>query len=314
MRRGGLTREAAVLLVDKPAGPTSHDVVAAARGALGVRRIGHTGTLDPFASGLLILCVGRATRLVEYFHLLAKSYDATIRLGERRETDDLTGEVVARSESWRGLSDDDIASALATDLGELFQRPPVYSALRRDGRRAHEAARAGEVLDIPARRVRVDEATILDRNDSRLRVRYTVSTGTYIRALARDLGERLGCHAHLASLRRTAIGPFAVGRAAGPDELGALVHTGSVASDPPAWLLTPLEALDWLPRSALRPAEVVEISHGRDIPDTATAAPPGQCVEPHDLPVVLHDEAGGLVAVARRDDGRLRPEKVFRAG
>lgn len=292
----------AVLLVDKEPGPSSHDVVADARRALGRRRIGHTGTLDPFASGLLILCVGRATRLVEYFHLLPKSYEAEIVFGEARDTDDLTGRVTQRADLPRDLDGARLDAALAASRGRFDQRPPDYSARKADGERAYEAARRGQPLALEPRPVEVREAALLDWTPPVARVRYAVSTGTYVRALARDLGAALGCPAHLSALRRTTIGPFEVSDAMPPDR---------IAWDAAA-CMPPLEGLTWLPSRELTPDERTRIGYGQAIGDQ-DVQPPRAVVSGLDtaeLPVVLR--AGEeLVAVARRVDYELRPEKVF---
>jgi tRNA pseudouridine55 synthase len=293
-----------VALVDKPVGPSSHDIVLVARRTLGERRVGHTGTLDPFASGLLLLCVGPATRLVEYFHLLPKSYLATVRFGEQRDTDDHTGKVVSTSSGWEGRSAADLEEALSADLGVTSQRPPDYSALKRGGERAYEAARRGEPLALEERSIAVSAARLLSWEPPDATVLYTVSTGTYIRALARDLGERLGTHAHLAGLRRTAIGAFGVETAASPEAL----------SPGGAGWMTPLEALEWLPQRRLDAADQLDIGHGRGVAAVGVDSPPA--AQPglgEDLPIALHDGEGRLAAVARREDGVLRPEKVFHA-
>lgn len=312
-----MTERAAVLLVDKPEGPTSHDVVQVARHALGTRRVGHTGTLDPFASGLLILCVGRATRLVEYFHYLPKTYEAGIVFGEARDTDDRTGVVTARGEVGPGLDTERLEAVLAASRGESEQRPPDFSARRKGGRRAHEAARAGEPLALEARPIEVRTVRLLDWSPPEARVLYEVSTGTYIRALARDLGEELGCPAHLGSLRRTRIGPFDVRQA---DE------AGDIGRDAPG-VLTPLAALGWLPARELTSEQRTAIGYGQAIP-AGPIQPPATAVpglEPGELPVALH-AAGRLIAIGRRVESRepsdpsdptaagvIRPEKVFDA-
>lgn len=299
-----MTERAAVLLVDKPEGPTSHDVVQIARRALGTRRVGHTGTLDPFASGLLILCVGRATRLVEYFHHLPKTYEAGIVFGEARDTDDRTGTVTARGEVGPELDTARLEAALAASRGESDQRPPDFSARRKDGRRAHEAARAGEPLALEARPIEVRTARLLDWNPPVARVVYEVSTGTYVRALARDLGVELGCPAHLGTLRRTRIGPF------GADEAA---HPSDIAWEAPG-ALPPLAALAWLPARELTAEERTAVGYGQAIPtgDIASPAPTVAGLEPAGLPVVLH-ASGELIAVGCRADATIRPEKVFDA-
>jgi len=299
-----LTERAAVLLVDKPEGPTSHDVVQIARRALGTRRVGHTGTLDPFASGLLLLCVGRATRLVEYFHHLPKAYEADIVFGEARDTDDRTGTVTARGEVAPDLDAARLEAALAASRGESEQRPPDFSARRKEGRRAHEAARAGEPLALEARPIEVRGARLLDWNPPVARVAYEVSTGTYIRALARDLGAGLDCPAHLGTLRRTRIGPFVASEAA---------RTSDIAWDAPA-ALSPLAALAWLSTRELTADQRTAVGHGQAI-ELGDIAPPATAVaglEPTGLPVVLHAD-GELIAIGRPAGAEIRPEKVFDA-
>lgn len=299
-----MTDRAAVVLVDKPAGPTSHDVVAMARRALGTRRVGHTGTLDPFATGLLMLCVGSATRLVEYFHLLPKTYEAELVFGEARDTDDRTGAVIARAEVGPELDAARLERALAASRGRSDQRPPDFSARRKAGRRAHEAARSGEPLVLDPRPIEVRAARLLDWNPPVARVVYSVSTGTYIRALARDLGEELDCPAHLGALRRTRIGPFEAERADTASEIG---WDG-------AGTLSLLAALAWLPSRELTDAERVDVGHGRPIAGADAEAPATSVdgLEPGILPVVLH-ASGELVAVGRRAEQAIRPEKVLDA-
>lgn len=295
----------AVVLLDKPEGPTSHDVVALVRRAFGLRRVGHTGTLDPFASGLLLACVGAATRLVEYFHLLPKTYEAEIRFGEATDTDDRTGDVIARGDVGPELTTAALEAALAGSLGRTDQVPPDYSARRKDGRRAYDAARQGAPLALEPRPIEVTEARLLAWAVPTARVLYTVSTGTYVRALARDLGEGLGCPAHLSGLRRTRIGPFEVEAADAPEACGP----GRPATLPPA------AALAWLPARELSADEAAAIGHGQPI-EAGELRPPRIAVDglaPDDLPLVLLRD-GELVAVARRDEGRVAPEKVFRAG
>lgn len=301
-----MSDRSAVVLVDKPAGPTSHDVVGRVRRALKTRRVGHTGTLDPFATGLLILCVGPATRLVEYFHLLPKTYEAEIVFGEARDTDDRTGVVTERARVGPELDAARIGTVLAASRGRSEQRPPDYSAIRKGGERAYEAARRGEPLRLEPRPIDVHEARLEAWRPPVAQVVYSVSTGTYIRALARDLGARLGCPAHLGALRRTRIGPFEAERATSEDD---------VAWDGPA-TLSPLAALRWLPMRQLTGPERTAIGYGQAIEgleaDAAAVPVEGFNAADPDLPVVLHagDE---LVAIGRRVEGATRPEKVFDA-
>lgn len=307
------------LLVDKPAGPTSHDIVDRARRALGERRIGHAGTLDPFATGLLLLCAGRATRLVEYLHLLPKTYDAELRLGAETETHDPEGATTRVSEAWRELGKGRLSRALAERAARREQRPPAFSAKRVGGRRAHEAARRGETPALEPARVRVHRWKLVAFEPPLVRLKLVVSTGTYVRALARDLGRDLGCYAHLAALRRTAIGPFDVGAAVSP---GRLEREGRALLERrrgTAWL-SPARILAWLPRRDLEEAEAARVRSGSPVPEGRVRAPePGAGpdaggaagAEGADaLPVALL-YGGRLLAVARREKGVLRPVKVF---
>lgn len=293
-----------LLLVDKPAGPTSHDIVSRARRALGRRRVGHTGTLDPFATGLLLLLFGRSTRLAEYFHVLDKEYRATLRLGVETETHDRTGAVATTSEAWRELGREDLEAVLDSLRGELRQRPPAYSAKQVDGRRAHRAARAGEEVELEAEDVTIHrlELTRLDPPEAELRA--VVGTGTYVRALARDLGRELGVGAHLAALRRTRIGPFLVDDAVPGDELepGVTVEGGQVRA--------PADAVAWLPSRRISDEERRRVAHGQRIErGELLAGADGAEPEPGD-PVALVGTAG-LAAVAELMPGALQPRKVF---
>ncbi|MBW9119213.1 tRNA pseudouridine(55) synthase TruB [Microbacterium trichothecenolyticum] len=211
-----------ILLVDKPGGITSHDVVARARRALGTRKIGHAGTLDPMATGLLVLGVEGATRLLTFVVGLDKTYDATIRLGVATDTDDAEGQVVSQTDA-ASLDAVAIRGAIAALTGRISQVPSTYSAIKVDGRRAYDLARAGEDVQLKAREVTVSRFEVLAERRSAgvvdLDVVVDCSSGTYIRSLARDLGAALGVGGHLTALRRTRIGPFAVASAAGVDTL-----------------------------------------------------------------------------------------------
>lgn len=287
-----------VLPVDKPIGPTSHDVVVAARRALGVRRIGHTGTLDPFASGLLLLCVGRATRLAEYLSDLPKTYIAMARLGVATETDDLTGPPVATSEAWRELDASSVEGALGTLVGPLLQVPPAYSAKKVGGERMYRRARRGESVDLAPVQVRVHRMEVLGLDLPDVEFEVECSSGTYIRALARDLGATLGTGGHLRALRRTRIGPHDV---AGAVPMEGLPDTARLDA---AWI-PPREALAHMAAAEVDEAAAAGIANG-----AAVEAPEGV---PAAGPVaVIH--AGALVAVAEASGGLLRPRKVFIGG
>jgi tRNA pseudouridine55 synthase len=207
-----------LLLVDKPAGMTSHDVVLAARRAFGESRIGHAGTLDPFATGLLVLLLGRATRLLPHLDGVPKEYEAILSLGRETDTDDLQGAVVREAEP---PTDAAIADAIARLTGPLDQVPPAYSAKRVAGRRAYDAARSGVTLELAPVRVEVFEWREIQRDGDSLRAVISCGGGTYVRALARDLGRLTGSAAHLTALRRIRSGPFSVSDAVTVESLRA---------------------------------------------------------------------------------------------
>lgn len=243
------------MLVDKPAGPTSHDVVIGVRRALGIRSAGHTGTLDPFATGLMIVLVGRATRLARFVSDRPKRYLATARLGFATTTDDLTGEpLAAPGGTARVPTEGEIAGALEGFRGTGLQRPPAYSARHVDGERSYRLARRGVDVALPETAVTVHDIALGDVHGDQVVFRTTVSAGTYIRAIARDLGERLGTGAHLTALRREAIGTIDVARA---------VPLGSIGIETP--LLSALAVVDHLPVRMLDDAAARDVSHGRAI-------------------------------------------------
>lgn len=215
-----------ILLVDKPAGLTSHDVVARTRRAFGTRKVGHAGTLDPMATGLLVIGIEGATRLLTYIVGADKTYEATIRLGSTTDTDDADGEVLTRapSEAWGSITDERIADGIRSLSGTISQVPSSVSAIKVDGRRAYDRVRAGEEVVLAAREVTVSRFEVLARREGEgvldLDVVVDCSSGTYIRSLARDLGADLGVGGHLTALRRTRVGDFDVADAVGIDDLG----------------------------------------------------------------------------------------------
>jgi tRNA pseudouridine55 synthase len=279
-----------VVLVAKPAGPTSHDIVDVVRRALGVTRVGHLGTLDPFAAGLLALVVGRATRLAPFAARWTKDYEGVIRLGTVTATDDGTGAVLGTSEQWRTLDRGGVAAVLAEFVGAYDQRPPAFSAVKVDGERAYRRARRGEPLTLEARRVEVQELTLVDFAPPDVRFRAAVTAGTYLRSLARDVGERLGCGAHLAALTRTRVGPFRLAEALAP---GAV--TPGAVRDPAA-------LVGDLPRRELDEAERGLVLHGRPIASGPGTGEGGR---------VALFSAGHLLAVAERVDDVLKPRVVL---
>jgi tRNA pseudouridine55 synthase len=254
-----------ILLVDKPGGITSHGVVGAARRALHTRKIGHAGTLDPMATGLLLLGVGTATRLLTYLVGLGKTYTATIRLGESTTTDDAEGETIARTDA-TGIAPEAIAAGIGHLTGEIDQVPSAVSAIKVDGRRAYARVREGEAVELASRRVTISRFDVLAQRRADgfvdLDVVVDCSSGTYIRALARDLGAALGVGGHLTALRRTAIGPFHVDDAVPVDGIApdALRDPAVIASE-----LFPVAALDDDAAAAL--------ADGKRVPVPAADAP-----------------------------------------
>jgi len=206
-----VTTESGLVVVDKPAGPTSHDVVAQVRRLAGTRKVGHAGTLDPMATGVLVVGLNRATRLLGHLLLTDKAYDATLRLGIATTTDDAEGDVLAAVPA-DAVTDEAVRAGLADMVGEIEQVPSSVSAIKVDGRRAYDLVRAGEEVELAARRVRIEsidvQAVRRDAGIVDVDVVVRCSSGTYIRAIARDLGDVLGVGAHLTALRRTAVGPF----------------------------------------------------------------------------------------------------------
>ncbi len=298
-----------VLVVAKPAGPTSHDVVALARRLTGTRRIGHGGTLDPFASGVLPLFLGFATRLVEYHLRDDKAYRATVCLGATSTTDDLDGELlpVDGPAPNRGA----FQAALDGFLGPQEQRPPVYSAIQVAGRRAYELARSGEAPDLPPRRVEIRRLDLLEWDEADPArpiaiIDVECSAGTYVRSLARDLGAALGCGAYLGALTRTRSGPFRLDDAVTLDALRAAAAAGPADV---ARLLLPADAgLEAMPVVALTEAEIADATQGRFVRPTAGVGGAGEGAL-----VRLHDPAGRVIGIARREARRLAPEKMSRA-
>ena len=274
-------------LVAKPGGPTSHDVVDTVRRALGTDRVGHLGTLDPFATGLLVIVVGRATRLASFATAWTKTYDGVIRLGTTTTTDDPTGAAIATSESWRGVDRGRVEQALARLRGTYEQRPPAYSAVKVAGERAYRRARRGEAVTLRPRRVEVVALELTSYAPPDLGFRATVSGGTYVRSLARDVGEALGCGGHLAALTRTQIGSFRLADAVAPERVT------------PQALRDPAELVRDLPRRQLDSAGRDAVVHGRPIP--AGKGEEGR--------VALFTD-GELVAVAERVEEVLKPRVV----
>jgi len=297
-----------VLVVAKPAGPTSHDVVALVRRLAATRRIGHGGTLDPFASGVLPLFLGAATRLVEYHLADDKSYRATICLGSTSTTDDLDGELTPGGAPPPGQ--EAFATALASFVGEQLQRPPDYSAVQVAGRRAYAMARAGEAVELAPRSVTIRSLEVVewDAGDPARPIAIvdvTCSAGTYVRALARDLGARVGCGAYLGGLVRSASGPFSLDAAHTLDAIRAAAAAGG-PDGIRELLLRPDTGLEAMPAVALTTAEIADASEGRFVRPAA-----GLRDAPDGAPLRLVDQAGLIVGMGRREGARIAPTKIL---
>jgi len=282
-----------LLVLDKPAGLTSHTAVQRVRRALGARRAGHAGTLDPLATGVLLVALGRATRLLEYLAGQDKSYRAVVRLGQCRDTLDREGALL-ETRPVPAISGEELEAALAAFRGSTTQVPPVYSALKVGGVPLHRRARRGEDVQPAPRQVSVRHLDLVERRGDDLVIELTCSAGTYVRSLARDLGDALGTGAVLWDLVRTRSGAFDLAEARCLEEVE---EAGAAAW---AWAHPPERMVEGLPRLELGPEEVSAVLLGRAV---AAAAPAGT--------VAVLDRRGRLVAVARAEEGLLRPTKVF---
>ncbi|MDI6772531.1 MAG: tRNA pseudouridine(55) synthase TruB [bacterium] len=291
------------LNVLKPPGMTSHDVVDALRRLTGVRKIGHTGTLDPGASGVLVLCVGRATRIAEFLSDQHKGYRAEFTFGVETDSGDAYGAVVGGSDA-SGLTARALEEALTEFVGVIQQVPPMVSAVRRSGRRLYEHARRGEVVEVAPRQVTVFECRLLEfvpGPHATALVQVECSKGTYVRALASDLGRRLGVGGHASFVLRTRVGRFSLDSSLTLEELSA-------AEDLAHILVPPDEALNHLPVVDLTALQRRQVLDGLVIPLFQI---PGWASLPADSPIRLRDERG-LVAVGRVEAGRLIPFRVLR--
>lgn len=271
-----------VVLADKPAGKTSHDMTALVRRELGVRKAGHGGTLDPFATGLLVVLVGRARRVQRFVAALPKEYVAVARFGATSTTGDPEGEITVTGVLPEG--------ELRLPQGRITQRPPAYSAVHVDGRRAYERARAGEDVVVPEREVTIYECEQLWREDYRAGIRIVCSSGTYVRSLVAGLGD-----AYTEELRRTRIGPFRV-------------------EDCIPGRVTPLgEALSWFPTAQLEGDLARRAAHGQLLEPGIEVRPPAFSIPEPEQAVLLLDEQGPIALAALQDDGALKPFVGFRS-
>jgi tRNA pseudouridine55 synthase len=285
-----MTDPSGLVVVDKPAGLTSHDVVARLRRILGTRKVGHAGTLDPMATGVLVCGVGRGTKLLGHLALDTKAYTATVRLGAATTTDDAEGEVVATADASR-VDDAAIAAGIAALTGPILQVPSSVSAIKVDGRRAYARVRAGEEVVLPPRPVTVSAFTLLGRQGPDLDVAVECSSGTYVRALARDLGSGLGVGGHLTALRRTRVGPFHLEHARTLPELEAEPGLSLPLADAVAVAFT---------RRDVDAGAAADLAHGRPLPATGLPGVYG----------VFAPDGRVLALVAERD-GAARPVVVL---
>ena len=289
------------LVVDKPAGPTSTAVVNKVRWALGAKKAGHAGTLDPEATGVLAVALGEATKTVPYITDALKAYTFTVRLGQATNTDDAEGEIIA--ESAARPSDDDIKAALGPFIGEIMQVPPKFSAVKIDGERAYKLARDGEDIELAARPLWVEELLLVDRPDpDHVMLEMTCGKGGYVRAIARDLGEALGCHGHVTTLRRIWSGPFDAADGISMETIEELAKSPELDT-----YLRPIEeGLADLPELKCTAEGAARLRNGN----------PGMVLASD---VEYGDEAwasfeGRAVAVGTYKAGQLHPSRVFNLG
>lgn len=290
-----------ILLLDKPAGLSSNQALQRVRHLYRADKGGHTGALDPLATGLLPLCFGEATKIAGLLLGGRKAYEAEVVLGVVTDTDDADGQVL-RERPVPALDRARVEAALAPFLGRIRQRPPIYSALKQGGEPLYAKARRGETIEVPEREVDIEAIELRSLEGDRLRLAVTCGSGTYIRSLARDLGEALGCGGHISVLRRTWVEPFTAPRMFTLDELQALAgQGGEPALDA---LLLPVEAgLAHFPAVALDPAQARRIAQGQPVP---VAGPP-------ETELNLTDLNGRSLGLGRRgEDGQVWPKRLFR--
>lgn len=299
-----------IVVVDKPQGWTSHDVVGRMRRLAQTKKVGHAGTLDPMATGVLVIGIGKATKLLTYFVGHGKSYDATIRLGESTVTDDAEGDLTASADA-SVVTDAQIADAVAGLTGDIQQRPSAVSAIKVDGQRAYKRVRDGEEVELPARPVTVSRFEVREVRRSGavvdVDVSVDVSSGTYVRALARDLGATLGVGGHLTALRRTAVGDIGLDRARTLDDLDALIEAGQPLP------LLPLAAAvaSALPTVSISAGQATALGFGQaiELDEAAQTAPGVEAGTGSEVAALT--PAGTLAAIVRPRKGKFAPVVVF---
>ena len=296
-----------LLNVNKPKGITSHDVVNRIRKLSGQRKVGHAGTLDPMATGVLLICLGQATRLLEYLMVGRKKYRATIRFGITTDTLDAEGEVIGESDP-SILTETQLKQILPTFVGEIEQIPPIFSALKKAGQPLYKHARAGQSVEVEPRRIVIDAMTWVAWNPPDLTLDITCSPGAYIRALARDWGEAAGTGAHLSQLTRTASGQWSLSEAVPLDVLEAQSEAGAWKQ----YLYPPDRAVAHLPRVVLDDETAARVKHGQQAPINDIEITPATEVKPE--LVRAYTSTGKFLAIltpSQADDKLWQPKKVF---
>ena len=285
-----------LLVIDKPEGITSFGVVKKVRFALGIKKAGHTGTLDPLATGVLPVCLGEATKIAGLLLAEDKAYEAEALLGRQTDTLDITGQVTARGDP-SGVTLQAVEAALARLTGEQEQVPPAYSAVKVEGRRAHQLAREGKAPELKARRITVHELELLAFEPPRVRFRVACSKGTYVRTLIQDLGDLLGCGACMSALRRTASGAFTLDQAVPLERLAERLQSGDLP-------LIPLDrALAHLPAVDTDEEGADHVRHGQPLPDSEGT--------PEEGTLSRIRLAGEVIALGETRDGTVWPKRVF---
>ena len=288
-----------ILNIDKPAGMTSHDVVGRVRRVAGMRKVGHSGTLDPAATGVLVVCLGRATRLIEYLVGRPKTYHGVVRLGQTTDSYDADRTITQERPIPEGLTPEQLETVLETFRGDILQIPPMVSAIKKDGKKLYELARQGITIERPARPVTIYQLAQLNLNLPEIELRIQCSAGTYIRSIAHDIGEILGCGAHLNSLRRESVGEFDLESAIPLDHL----TPENISSH----LKPPMFAVKHMPRLDVTEEETVDLLNGKLVQK-----------ESHQLKEVAqgtlmqtYDPAGQFIGLVTANGDFLKAKKMF---
>jgi tRNA pseudouridine55 synthase len=301
--KAGIMRHG-VLNINKPMGMTSHDVVAKVRRIAGQKKVGHAGTLDPDATGVLLVCLGNATRLSDLLAAEGKSYEAVLALGAATSTEDKSGEILSRSDASH-ITEDDLLAAIPKFVGEIQQIPPMVSAVHYNGQRLYELARQGIVVEREARTIRIDSIKLIefiaDGESPKARLAVECGKGTYIRTLCADIGAELAVGGYMESLTRTSVGEFKLGDQYSVT-LEALAESGVDAR-----LCSPSKAIGKMPTRCVPPSEIEDLFNGKNLPVNDGNNEPGSLIK------LVHDESGDLLAIGKVDEtgALIHPEKVF---